>query len=86
MTAGDNPFDLMDEFRHEGWTFLCSAEQLPDGSYHAVVRYRMPPTNEIRTLQLDSERFPAAPEAVIRARELAVQWFANRQGDGRGTA
>jgi hypothetical protein len=36
--GGDHPFDTMDEFRHEGWVFLCSAEQLPDGSFHASVR------------------------------------------------
>jgi hypothetical protein len=79
-----HPFDAMDEFRHEGWVFLCSAEQLPDGSFHATVRYRVPPTNEIRTLQFDQQRFSAASEAVFRARELAVQWVADRSGDGRG--
>ncbi|RYH16605.1 MAG: hypothetical protein EON54_28195 [Alcaligenaceae bacterium] len=85
MTAtGGHPFDAMDEFRHEGWVFLCSAEQLPDGSFHASVRYRMPPTNEIRTLQYDHQRFPVAAEAVVRSRELAVLWAANRGGDGRG--
>ena len=82
--GGDHPFDTMDEFRHEGWVFLCSAEQLPDGSFHASVRYRMPPTNEIRTLQYDQQRFSSAVEAVLRARELAVLWAANRSGDGRG--
>lgn len=79
-----HPFDAMDEFRHEGWVFLCSAEQLPDGSFQATVRYRVPPTNEIRTLQFDPQRFSTASEAVHRARELAVHWVADRAGDGRG--
>lgn len=82
--AEGHPFDAMDEFRHDGWVFLCSAEQLPDGSFHATVRYRVPPTNDIRTLQLDQQRFSVASEAVLRARELAVQWVADRSGDGRG--
>ncbi|WP_183026834.1 hypothetical protein [Variovorax sp. UMC13] len=81
---GGHPFDAMDEFRHEGWVFLCSAEQLPDGSFHATVRYRVQPTNEIRTLQLDHQRFAVAAEAVFRAREMAVLWVADRAGDGRG--
>ena len=86
MTAasGGHPFDAMDEFRHAGWVFLCSAEQWPDGSFHASVRYRMPPTDEIRTLQYDPQRFAAAAEAVRRARELAVLWAANRGADCRG--
>jgi len=79
-----HPFDAMDEFRHEGWVFLCGAEQLPDGSFHATVRYRAPPNHAIRTLQFDAQRFAAASEAVLRARELAVQWVAQRSGDGRG--
>lgn len=82
--SGGHPFDAMDEFRHEGWVFLCSADQLPDGGFHATVRYRMPPTDEIRTLKYDLQRFPAAADAVIRARELAVLWAADRGGDGRG--
>ncbi|RYH63515.1 MAG: hypothetical protein EON54_08055 [Alcaligenaceae bacterium] len=82
--SGGNPFDAMDEFRHEGWVFLCSAEQLPDGSFHAGVRYWMPPTNEIRTLHYDPQKYSSAVEAVIRARELAVIWVANRVGNCRG--
>jgi len=81
---GGQPFDVMDEFRHEGRVFLCSAEQLPDGTFHASVRYRMPPTNEIRTLQYDQRRYASAAEAVSRAKELAMAWAANRDGDGRG--
>jgi len=85
-SSGGHPFDAMDEFRHEGWVFLCSAERLPEGSFHASLRCRMPPTDEIRTLQFDPQRFPTAGEAVLRARELAVQWAERHRRVGRGEA
>jgi hypothetical protein len=77
--------DLMEEFRHESWTFVCSAEQLPDGLYHPVVRYRCPPSNVLRTLAMEKNRYGDAPEALLAAKELAVAWLNERQGDGRGS-
>lgn len=77
--------DLMEEFRHEDWTFVCSAEQLPDGLYHPVVRYRCPPSNVLRTLALDKDRYGDAPEALLAAKVRAVAWLNERQGDGRSS-
>ena len=74
--------DLMEEFRHESWTFLCSAEQLPDG-HHPVVRYRCPPSNLLRTLAMEKDRYGDAPEALQAARDRAVAWLNEREGDGR---
>ncbi len=77
--------DLMEEFRHESWTFLCSAEQLPDGLYHPVVRYRCPPSNLLRTLAMEKERYGDATEALQAARDRAVAWLNEREGDGRSS-
>lgn len=77
--------DLMEEFRYENWTFVCSAEQLPDGFYHPVVRYRCPPSNVLRTLALEKDRYGDAPEALLAAKERAVAWLNERQGDGRSS-
>ena len=75
--------DLMEDFRHQGWTFVCSAEQLPNGLYHPVVRYRCPPSNALRTLALKKDRYGNAPEALLAAKERAVAWLDERQADGR---
>ena len=77
--------DLMEEFRHESWTFLCSAEQLPNGLYHPVVRYRCPPSNLLRTLAMEKDRYGDAPEALQAARDRAVAWLNEREGDGRSS-
>lgn len=77
--------DLMEELRHESWTFLCSAEQLPDGLYHPVVRYRCPPSNLLRTLAMEKERYGDATEALQAARDRAVAWLNEREGDGRSS-
>ena len=77
--------DLMEEFRHENWTFVCSAEQLPNGLYHPVVRYRCPPSNVLRTLALEKDRYGDAPEALLAAKDRAVAWLNERLGDGRSS-
>jgi hypothetical protein len=77
--------DLMEEFRHENWTFVCSAEQLPNGLYHPVVRYRCPPSNVLRTLALEKDSYGDAPEALLAAKGRAVAWLNERQGDGRSS-
>lgn len=77
--------DTMDVFEHRGWRFLCSAEQLPDGAFHAVVRYRAPPSDEVRTLAFDNVGYPTAAEALLAARAMAVRWSEERDGDGRGS-
>ena len=77
----------MDEtqtFEHKGWQFLCSGEQLPSGLFHATVRYKAPPDEQIRTLVLDSEQYASASLALERAKEIAMQWANARDGDGRG--
>lgn len=75
--------DPMEEFHHRGWTFVCSAEQLPDGLYHPVVRYRCPPSDVLRTLAIDSERYGHPHEALLAAKDRAVAWLDARDGDGR---
>lgn len=42
--------DKMEVFDHDGWQFLCIAEELSLGVYQAVVRYRFGPDGLIRTL------------------------------------
>lgn len=70
----------------EEWRFLCSGEQLPSGEFHATVRYKAPPDDQLRTLVLDWEKFETASQALERARELAMKWAKERRGDGRGDA
>lgn len=77
--------DSMEEFQHQGWTFLCSAEQLPDGNYHAVVRYRCPPSEAIRTLTLGRDRYGSASEALLAAKDQAAAWVKAHEGGGRGS-
>ena len=47
--------DEMEIFIHHTGHFLCSAEQLPTGISHAVVRYRHPPGDGIQTQMVDQE-------------------------------
>lgn len=70
-------FDAADEFEHRGWRFFCSGEQLPDGTFHAVVRYRAPSDDLLRTLRLGNERFASSTDALSQAREMATQWAAS---------
>jgi|EndMetStandDraft_7_1072992.scaffolds.fasta_scaffold766320_1 hypothetical protein len=77
--------DQMETFEHRGWTFLCSAELLPSGLYHAVVRYRCPPSNEMRTLDILDGRYSSATEALLAGQARAVGWVDERDGDGRSS-
>lgn len=81
----DIPLDGMAEFHHRSWTFVCSAEQLPNGLYHPVVRYRCPPSNVLRTLAIENGRYGSASEALLAAKERAVAWLDEREGDGRSS-
>lgn len=89
MTAatdrGRQPFgsDAAEEFQDRGWRFLCSGEKLPGGGFHAVVRCRMPPDGDIRTLRLGPERFELATAACSHAKILAAQWVDAHLKTGR---
>lgn len=74
--------DETETFEYQGWQFVCSGEQLPSGAFHAVVRYEAPPSNQIRTLVLDSEQHQTAGLALERAKDLAARWADDRDGDG----
>ncbi|MDM0002789.1 hypothetical protein QTI24_29635 [Variovorax sp. J22P240] len=78
--------DEMETLEFEGWHFLCGGEQLPSGKFQATVRYKAPPSDDIRTLVLDTERFDSARQALGRAKELAMTWAKERTGDERGDA
>ena len=75
--------DQMETFDFKGWHFLCSGEQLPSGLFHAAVRYRAPPDNQIRTLVLDAGKYEQASQALAYAKEIAMQWAHKHAGDGR---
>lgn len=73
--------DVMTEFRDEmevfdqkGWEFLCIAEELPSGVYQAVVRYRSGSDGLIRTLTCGLKLQPSGWQALMHAKELAVEW------------
>ena len=70
--------DEMETLNAEGQEFLCSAEQLPSGLFQAVVRHRVPPDGQIRTLVLGQEQHGTARAALEQAKTLALQW-ANKQ-------
>lgn len=76
--------DEIETLDYRGWQFLCGGEQLPSGAFQATVRYKAPPSEQLRTLMLDSENFDTAGRAQARAKELAVKWADDRSGDGRG--
>ena len=78
--------DEMETLEYQRWQFLCGGEQLPSGSFQATVRYKAPPSGDIRTLVLDPEKFDTARQAVERSKELAMKWANERAGDGRGLA
>lgn len=76
--------DEMEAFEYQGWQFLCSGEQAPSGLFHAAVRYKAPPRDQIQTLALDSEKYETASAALRRAKELAVDWVNEQGGLGLG--
>jgi hypothetical protein len=78
--------DEMETLDYQGWQFLCSGEQLPSGLFQAVVRYKAPPSDQVRTLVLDPAKHEVAKQALEHAKELAMKWAQERSGDGRGDA
>lgn len=78
--------DEMETLNAEGQELLCSAEQLPSGLFQAVVRRRMPPNGQIRTLVLGQEQHGAARIALEQAKALALQWADKQRGKGDGNA
>ncbi|MDM0046214.1 hypothetical protein QTH91_17110 [Variovorax dokdonensis] len=66
--------DEMETLELGGHEFLCSAEQLPSGDFHAVVRYRASPSDDIRTLILDQQRLGSSAAALELAKDLARTW------------
>ena len=71
----------MEVFRHQGQSFLCSGEQLPSGSFQAVVRYKMPPDDLVRTLVLGAGHYMNGRQALARAKELAEEWVRTHPDD-----
>ena len=74
---------MMEIFDYQGWQFLCSGEQLPSGLFHATVRCKAPPRDQILTLALDSEKHETASAALQRAKELAIDWITERDAGDR---
>lgn len=73
--------DEMEIFKHQGRRFLCSGEQLPSGSFQAVVRSKMPPDDLVRTLVLGPGHYMTGQQALSRAKELAEEWVRTRPED-----
>lgn len=87
MKSSDSKAAVKTEtFDYRGWQFLCSGEQLPSGLFHATVRYQAPPSDQVRTLALDSEKFETAGSALQRAKELAREWVDERDAVGPGNS
>ena len=73
----------MDEaeiFKFQGRRFLCSGECLPSGSFQAVVRYKLPPDELVRTLVLGAGHYMTGRQALARAKELAENWVRTHPG------
>lgn len=74
----------MDEaeiFNYQGQRFLCSGEQLPSGSFQAVVRCKLPPNDLVRTLVLGAGHYMTGGQALVRAKELAEEWVRTHPDD-----
>lgn len=74
----------MDEaeiFEHQGKRFLCSGEQLPSGSFQAVVRCKLPPDDLVHTLILGEGHHMNGQQALARAKELAEEWVRTHPSD-----
>lgn len=76
--------DEMETLKHDGWDFLCSGEQLPSGEFQAVVRHKTRPSEQIRTLVLDTQLHATAKLALKRAKELALSWAHEHSNDDNG--
>lgn len=66
--------DEMEVFKHQGQSFLCSGEQLPSGSFQAVVRCKVLPDDLVRTLVMGAGHYMNGRQALARAKELAEEW------------
>lgn len=84
-TAVGTPLDSMEEFHRGGLTFVCSTEQLPDGLYHPVVRYRFPPSDALHTLSFERGRYCSPSEALLAAKERAVAWVIELEAAGHNS-
>lgn len=74
----------MDEaeiFNYQGQRFLCSGEQLPSGSFQAVVRCKRQPNNLVCTLVLGAGHYMNGHQALARAKELAEEWVRTHPDD-----
>ena len=78
--------DEMETVETQGWELLCSGEQLPSGLFQAVVRRRVPPEGQIRTLVLGRESHGTARAALAHAKVLALQWAGAQRDKGPGNA
>lgn len=66
--------DEMEILNHQGRRFLCSGEQLPSGSFQAVVRCKTSNADLMRTIALDAGQHMTGQQALACAKELAMQW------------
>jgi hypothetical protein len=73
--------DEIEIFKHQGKRFLCSGEQLPSGSFQAVVRCNLPPDDRIGTLVLGPGHHTTSWQALARAKELAEEWVRTHPDD-----
>lgn len=73
--------DEMEVFNYQGRRLLCSGEQLPSGSFQAVVRSKMPPDDLVRTLVLGPRHYITSQQALAGAKELAEEWVRTHPDD-----
>ena len=77
----------MDElamFECNGLSFLCDSEQLASGIFKPRVRFKAPPSEQMRTLHTEAGPHTTALAALQHAERLAREWAQARLGDGRG--
>lgn len=61
----------MDEaeiFKYEGWHLLCKGEQLPSGTFQAVVRCKLPPDDLICIFVLSAGHYMTGQQALARSK------------------
>lgn len=73
--------DEVEIFKCQGQRFLCSGEQLPSGSFQAIVRCKLPPDDLVRTLVLGAGHYMNGQQALARAKELAEEWVRTHPDD-----
>ncbi|RZI60021.1 MAG: hypothetical protein EOP14_02900 [Pseudomonas sp.] len=79
-----NKMDELVSLEYDGWTFLCSGEELPSGSFEAAVRHRTRPVGQIRTLVFGKQTYPTYTEALENAKALALSWAQEHWSDDLG--